>query len=121
MLVINRGTPYTPPLMNTPTVDQLKRGLEIAEQIAVLEKEMRAVFPDQTISPIRMKALPRSTKKRQLSSEALANIRAAQKRRRAREKIGKAQRRIAKAPAKKKGGITAAGRAKLAAGMRARW
>src|SRR5712672_3028005 len=93
---------YTLPLMNTPTVDQLKRGLVIAEQIAALESEMGAIFQDQIVSPKRMKATSASSRKRKLSAEGLARIIAAQKQRRAREKSEKAQPKKTKVPATKK-------------------
>ena len=109
--------------MNTPTLDQLKRGLQIAEQIAALEAEMSAIFKGGDVSAPAKPAATRGGKRR-LSAQALANIRAAQKKRWARFKSGKTG---AKAPAaskpaaKKKGGLTAAGRRKLALAMKRRW
>jgi len=113
---------------HTPTLEQLKRGIHIAEQIASLEAEMHAIFGGK--APIHVAAVHVPTTKiegrRKLSPQALANIRAAQKRRWAKVKGTKSPAAAkasaaAKTPAKKKGGLTAAGRAKLAAAMKRRW
>jgi hypothetical protein len=105
--------------MNTPSLEQLKRGVQIAEKIAALQSEMGAIFQDQMVSPKRKKASPQSPKKRRMSPEGLARIIAAQKKRRAREKSAKAQ--PTHIPAKKKRTVSPEARAKLAASMKARW
>ena len=107
---------------HTPTLEQLKRGIHIAEQIAALEAEMHAIFGGKAPAHVTAVHAPATKTKgrRKLSPQALANIRAAQKRRWAKVKGTKAPA-AAKAPAKKKGGLTAAGRAKLAAAMKRRW
>jgi hypothetical protein len=115
--------------MNIPTASQLKQGLEIAEKIAALEAEMAALFGGQPVaSPaatIPVAPAPAKTGKRSLSPQALANIRAAQKKRWAKVETAKGGAKPAAAsPAakpEKKGAITPAGRARLAAAMKARW
>jgi len=109
--------------MNTPTIDQLKRGLEIAEQIGALEREMASILHGQSVPSSskskRPASAPKKTKKRNLSPEGLARIIAAQKKRWSKVKGRKVQ--APKVAANKKSGITPAGRAKLAESMKARW
>ena len=114
-----------------PTIAQLNRGLHIAEQIAALQAEMAALFQGRAVpSPAPAAPTPhfqkaRGRKKRRLSPQALANIRAAQKKRWARFRSGNAGKTVSAAywkPApKKKGGLTAEGRRRLAAAMKRRW
>jgi len=71
---------------NTPTLDQLQRGLQLAEQIATLEAEMTAIFagnavPTPVVAPTPEKTKSAGKGRRKLSAQALANIRAAQKER----------------------------------------
>ena len=113
---------------HTPTINQLKRGIEIAEKIAALEAEMNGLFQGKAIAKIAIaqSAAPKTGGRRQLSPEAIARIRAGQKRRWAKVNATAATAAPAapvavKAPEKKKGGLTAAGRAKLAAAMKKRW
>ena len=110
---------------HTPTINQLKRGLEIAEKIAALEAEMNGLFQGKAIAKIAIaqSAAPKAGGRRQLSPEAIARIRAGQKRRWAKVNATAAPAApvAVKAPEKKKGGLTAAGRAKLAAAMKKRW
>ena len=105
-----------------PTLNQLKRGLEIAEKIAALEAEMNGLFLGKAVVPTAFAAssVPKAGGRRPLSPEAIARIRAGQKRRWAKVK-GASAPVASKVPAKKKGGLTAAGRAKLAAAMKKRW
>jgi len=106
--------------MNTPTLDQLRRGMQIAEQIAALEKQLAAVLGGQPVAS--SAAAPKKIKRRKISPEGLARIIAAQKKRWGKARAGrKASAAPKKAVAKKKGGITAAGREKLSAAMKARW
>lgn len=114
--------------MSIPTVIQLKRGLQIAEQIAKLEAEMAAIFQGRSVAALGLAVGPAATKKgkkRRLSAQALANIRAAQKKRWANFKKGSVGKKSAanagKAAPKKKGGLTEEGRKKLAAAMKRRW
>ena len=108
--------------MTIPTLNQLKRGLEIAGQIATLESELAALLQGHSIpTPAATKnaaSAPKKIKKRKMSPEGLARIRAAQKKRWSKVKTGK---KAAPAPKKKKGGLTEAGRKKLAESMKARW
>jgi hypothetical protein len=121
--------------MNNPTLDQWKRGLAIAEQIAVLEKELAAILHGQSIaaSPA-AKAAPVTGKRKKgkMSAAGRARIVAAQKARWAKIKAGKkvpagskvsAKAQAPKAPEKKKKKRTMSPevKAKLAAAMKARW
>jgi hypothetical protein len=121
---------------HTPTIEQLKRGIQIAEQIANLRTEMAAILrgmapqPAAKAQPSAPAAKVRGGKRRKLSPQALANIVAAQKARWAKFNSAKGKASAPKAgnkapatakPAGKKGGLTAAGRARLAAAMKARW
>ena len=107
---------------HTPTFDQLKRGLHIAEKIAALEAEMNDIFRGRSVSPaaVAQAHVPKAKGRRKLSAQALANIRAAQKKRWAKVK-GATTAAAPKAVEKRKGGLTPAGRAKLAAAMKRRW
>jgi hypothetical protein len=109
---------------NPPSLAQLKRALQLAEQIAQLQSEMNSIFGGRPL-PSGVAASGGQANRggrRKMSATALANIRAAQKKRWAnfKSKGGAAR---GKGPAKKarKGGLTAAGRARLAAAMKARW
>jgi hypothetical protein len=71
---------------NTPTLDQLKRGLEIAEQIATLEAKLAATLggkavPAPAVTAVAPKKAVQTKGRRKFSAQALANIRAAQKKR----------------------------------------
>jgi hypothetical protein len=125
------------PMNNIPTLSQWQRGLEIAQQIAALEKELATILGRQAqAAPPAAKASSKAAPpaKRKLSPQALANIRAAQKRRWAKVNSGKKapaaakaksappqKPEPAKAPEKKKRQLSPEVRAKLAAAMKARW
>lgn len=107
---------------NTPTLDQLKRGLEIAEQIAELETEMAAIFAGKAASASVVGAAPGKAKsankiRRKFSAQALANIRAAQKRRWAKVNGKKAS----AEPAKKKRKLSPKALANIRAAQKKRW
>jgi hypothetical protein len=119
-------------MTSTPTVNQLKRAIQISEQIADLEAELASILKgaapesQQTLSGT---DAPKRTrrKRRAMSAEAREKIAAAQRARWAKAKgrstAGtKSSDNGTKQQSKaRKGGITAAGRAKLAAMMKARW
>jgi uncharacterized membrane protein len=127
--------------MNIPTLAQWQRGLRIVEQIAALEKELKDILGGAPApAPSVAKAAPKASKpaRRKLSPQAIANIRAAQKKRWAKvnalkkapasaKKSAKAKPAKAKAPqapnvpAKKKRKLSPEVRARLAAAMKARW
>jgi hypothetical protein len=107
---------------NPPTLDQLKRGLEIAQQIAALEAQMAAIFTGKAVPPPAVaaaapKAAVASKGKRKFSAKALANIRAAQKRRWAKvnAKTAPAE------PAKSKRKFSAKALANIRAAQKKRW
>jgi len=107
---------------NTPTLDQLKRGLQIAQQIAALEAEMAAVFggkaaPSTAVVESSAKAGPRKQRRRKFSAQALANIRAAQKRRWA--KVG--GKKASASPQKKKRKLSPKALANIRAAQKKRW
>lgn len=123
--------------MNIPTLSQWQRGLKIVEQISALEKELKGILGGATVktASVAKPAAAAKPARRKLSPQALANIRAAQKKRWAKVKAGKkapaagkktakakaAKPQAAKAPAKKKRKLSPEVRAKLAAAMKARW
>ncbi len=77
--------------MNHPTLDQWKRGLAIAEQIAALEKELTAILGGK--SPVAAPAAkaagaPAGRKKGKMSAAGRARIVAAQKARWAKPRSG---------------------------------
>ncbi|MGB8170165.1 MAG: hypothetical protein WCF18_21860 [Chthoniobacteraceae bacterium] len=124
------------PTSNTPSVANLKRAIEIAEQIEKLQSQLASLVGGTApvVSAPRAAATsPAPAKrggksgKRSLSPEARERIAAAQRARWAKSKGGTKAAPAAPAaakpakPAKKKGGLTPAGRAKLAAAMKARW
>ena len=122
---------HTQQIMTTPTIDQLNRAVQIAEQIAVLESEMAALLAGQTISTSLVKAAqpgPTIRKKRTMSPEGRARIAAGAKARWAKARSGNvnaeppAATSPSSAPAsKKKGGLTEEGRKRMAAAMKKRW
>jgi hypothetical protein len=103
-------------------LDQLKRGLQIAEQIAALEAEMAAVFGGK-VAPSPAAAVPagnaQTSKKgrRKFSAQALANIRAAQKKRWAKV----AGKKPAATPEKKKRKLSPTALANIRAAQKRRW
>ena len=110
--------------MNNPTLDQWKRGLAIAEQIAALEQQLAAILHGQSVSAApAAKTSPGSAKpqKGKMSAEGRARIVAAQKARWAKIRSGAKAPVAAKAPAKKKRTMSPEVKAKLAAAMKARW
>ena len=118
--------------MITPTLDQLKRGLQIAEQIAALEVEMASIFigvaPDSAVnSTPTAKAAAIKGKKSKRSPGTIARMKAAQQAQWARIKEEKAPV-TSDAPAMTKAEVPTKRRtmssetkAKLAAAMKARW
>lgn len=108
---------------NNPSIHQLKRALEISEQIEKLQAEFATIFGGTSPAPV-AKATPQpagKTGRGKMSPEAREKIAAAARARWA--KVKGTSPAVAKAPAgpKKKGGLTPEGRAKLAAAMKARW
>lgn len=83
---------------------------------------MASIFGRQTNAPSVAKvSAPGRGGKRRLSPQALANIRAAQKKRWAQFRAGVAKSSSKAATPKKRGGLTAEGRKKLALAMKRRW
>ena len=119
--------------ISTPDLDQLKRAVQIAEQIESLEAQLASILSGATTTQRTRSvgvskgsgASPIGGGKRVMSPEARERIAAAQRRRWAKAKRQSVGSTVssskAGATAKKKGGITAEGRAKLAAVMKARW
>ena len=117
----------------TPTLDQLKRGLEISQQIAALETELAGILGNHSApaakappaSKTTAKATPVQKKKGGMSAAGKARVAAAQKARWAKIKAAKAPV-ASKAPAKadapaKKRTMSQEARAKIAAAVKARW
>ena len=118
---------------NTPTLAQLQRGLQISQQIAALEVELKAIFSGKVTATAAtvVAAKPAVVKKKKggMSAQGRANIIAAQKARwakiKAAGKRGKAKAAPkAAAPAakvSKRKPMSTAAKARLAALMKARW
>ena len=120
------GFPLSPRPMstNTPSIHQLKRALEISEQIEKLQAEFASVFGGAApVTTTQASAKPAAGKGRsKMSPEAREKIAAAARARWAKIKgTSPAPEAKAAAAPKKKGGLTPEGRAKLAASMKARW
>jgi hypothetical protein len=73
-----------------PTIEQLKRAIEIREQIDRLEKELAEILGGAAVpesaSPVGKRAKVKKARKRYLSPEARARIAAAQRERWQRQK-----------------------------------
>ena len=119
-------------MSNTPTLAQLQRGLQISQQIAALEAELKAIFTGKAVTaPVKVAAVkPAAVKKRKgrMSAQGRANIVAAQKARWAKAKAGGKKGKVKSAPkaaaapkAAKRKPMSAAAKARLAALMKARW
>lgn len=108
--------------MHTPTVSQLQRSLQIAEQIAKLQAEMEAIFQGSASPVAKAAPGPVKPKKGTMSAKGRANIVAAQKKRWAKIKSAKkAPAKAPKAPVKKKRRFSPAVLQKLRDAMKKRW
>ena len=94
------------------TPQQLRQAADLREQILELQSEL-----NQLIGTPAEGMLQVPVKRRKLSPEGLANIRAGARKRWA--KYGKSK--ITGVPHKRKGKMSAAGRARIAAALKARW
>lgn len=109
----------------TPSADQLRRAIEISEQIAELESQLAAILNGS--APTQDAGKTRHRRRRKMSSEARERIAAAQRVRwaKAKGKSAVKNKSFAKATKvqtkKRRNGITPEDRAKLAAMMKARW
>ena len=115
---------------NTPTLDQLKRGLAISEQIAALQAEMAALFNGLSPTPAASTSAKSDGRTGKRSAKTIARMKASQQARWAKIKGTKVKVPAAKAPApaakaqapaKKKRTISPEHRAKLVASAKARW
>ena len=95
---------------------QLRRAADIKEKISALEQELSAVLGEASVT-VAISA-PGKAKKRNMSPEGIARIKAAQKARWAKYKKENAG---AKPVKVKKFTMSAAAKAKIAAAQRARW
>lgn len=105
------------------TVEQLKRAVEIKEQIEQLNAELASILGGQETGNARPAvAGVQSGKRRGMSAAARAKIAAAQRARWAKAKGNdKISTTNASAKPGKRKGMSAAGRAKIAAAAKARW
>ena len=101
------------------TTAQLKQAVKIREQIESLQKKLEALLGGTAPTDKIKRRAGRPAGKRTVSDEARAKIAAAQKARWAKTKTVPAKAPI-KMVAKKKSGMTPAGKAKIAAAMKAR-
>jgi hypothetical protein len=114
-------------MTTTPTLDQLKRGIAIAEQIEALKSELDGILgkssaPTPKASPVAKSAAAQGDGRRaKRSPETIAKMKAAQQARWAKVKgPASAKAEAPKSPVKK-GGMSAAGKARIAAAQKARW
>jgi hypothetical protein len=114
--------------MPTPSIDQLKRALAIAEQIQQLEAELGRIVGDRSSAPSVPKAAAaaspiRRRGKRTMSAEAREKIAAAQRARWAKSKgtATVAAKGPASKPKKKTRKLSPEGRARIVAALKARW
>lgn len=114
-------------MSNTPTLAQLQRGIQISEQIALLQAELASIFAGSPVlAHATVKASPatkadgRSGKR---SPETIARMKAAQQARWSKIKtispLDTLETRALKPG--KKGGMSSAGRARIAAAQKRRW
>ena len=108
---------------NTPTLDQLKRGLAISEQIAALQAEMAALFNGSTPAPAAATSAKIDGRTGKRSAKTIAKMKASQQARWAKVKGTKVEAPAAKAQAtvKKRKPMSPEHRAKLVASAKARW
>ncbi|MDR3403936.1 MAG: hypothetical protein P4L99_15675 [Chthoniobacter sp.] len=108
--------------MSTPSILQLKRAIEISEQIEQLNAELSSLLGGSSgiTAEVKAPAAVRATKKGKMSAAGRARIAAAQKARWAKVKavVTTAP---AKAPAKKKRKLSPEARARIVAAVKARW
>jgi len=113
--------------MHIPTLAELKRSINISEQIESLQAELASVFSglSAAIAPASASAKSNVTKsprkKGKMSAAGRARIIAAQKARWAKVKAAPIVEPVAAKPKKKKGQMSAAGRANIIAAQKARW
>lgn len=120
MLTHSAPLPYYSLIMsniNDLTVAQLKRAVEIMEEIESLQARLASIGGRGAGRPPGAKG--RKTGKRRMSAAGRARIAAAAKARWARYRRGAGATRVAKAPKRKR--FSAAARAKLSAAAKARW
>src|SRR6266700_2290960 len=103
----------------TPSIDQLRRAIQISEEIALLEAELNAVLGEEAKAAMLDRALSspmvQARKKGGMSALGRARIAAAQKARWAKVKASQPAATTPAAPTKKRRTISAAHRAKLKA------
>jgi hypothetical protein len=105
-------------MTTTPTLDQLKRGIAIAEQIEALKSELDGILGNHSAPAAKAAPTTGDGRKFKRSPETIAKMKAAQQARWAKVKAPAAVQ--SEAPAKKCG-MSAAGKAKIAAAQKARW
>ena len=117
-------------MSTTPTLDQLKRGLAISEQIATLQAELASIFNPPARKPgivwlgsyvLKPDFEKPGKKKGGMSAAGRARVAAAQTKRWALIKKAKVPAAKAPAPAEKKRTMSPETKAKMAAAMKARW
>lgn len=106
----------------TLSVSQLRRAIDLREQIDALQAELNALVGGAAPAPATSAAPAarrRGGRRGGISAEGRARIAAAQRARWAKQKAGKPAAAAAKPAPKRK--ISAAGRARIAAAQRERW
>ena len=99
--------------INTLTPHQLRQAADLQERILDLRSEL-----DQILGSTSPETSPGPGRKRRLSAQGLANIRAGARKTWAKVRSGNGE---VDRPAKRRGKMSPAGRAAIAAALRARW
>jgi hypothetical protein len=106
--------------MSTPTIEQLRHALRIAEQIAKLEHELSVTLGNHSASAAKP-ALAWVQHMQKRSPATIARMRAGQQARWAKVKAPAVSKAPAKAPVKKKSTMSAQGLANIKAAQKKRW
>jgi hypothetical protein len=108
--------------MPTPSIDQLKRALTIAEKIQQLESELSRLVGGNPSAPKTAAAPVQKTGRRTMSAAVRAKLAAAAKARWARVKgSSEAPAKVPATARNKKRELTPEGRARIVAALKARW
>jgi hypothetical protein len=122
MLTYQARLVYDSPIMSNIkdlTVAQLKRAIEIREEIESLQAQLTSIGGGRVGRPPATKS--RKRRKRRMSAKGRARIAAAARARWAKYRRGATKAKPAKAGKKKRKRFSAAARAKLSAAAKARW
>ena len=109
-------------MTTTPTLEQLKRGIAIFQQIESLHQELADVLGNHSAPVAKAASAPAAQsdgRKGKRSAATISKMKASQQARWAKVKAPAAEK--TPAPVKKKGEMSAEGRARIVAAQKARW